>query len=99
MQGWGGINSPRPFGLGQADPGPALSSGPGLAQRRISVFLGRDRPNPFWAEIGPTFFGLSPAQLVGPDQPNPFNIIYLYIILFCIIYICIHVLKQKKTKK
>jgi len=34
--------------MGQADPGPALPSGPGLAQKRISVF---------WAEIGPTLLG------------------------------------------
>jgi hypothetical protein len=47
-----------------------------LAQKGNISFLGRDRPNPFWAEIGPTPFGLSPAQLVGPDQPSPFNIVY-----------------------
>jgi len=72
MQGWGENNSPRPFWLlGQADPGPAPPSGPGLAQKGNTSFLGRDRPNPFWAEIGPTPLGLSPAQLAGPAQPSP----------------------------
>ena len=43
-----------------------------------------------WAEVGPTLFGLSPTQSVGPDQPSPFNIIY---IIFCIIYIYIYMKK------
>jgi len=35
--------------MGQADPGPSLPSGPGLAQKRNTRFLlGRDRPNTFW---------------------------------------------------
>jgi len=39
MQGRGENNSPRPFWLlGQADPGPALPSGPGLAQKGILEF-------------------------------------------------------------
>jgi len=43
--------------MGQADPGPALPSGPGLAQRRISVFGPRSAQSIFWAEIGPTLLG------------------------------------------
>jgi len=84
MQGWGENNSPPArFGLGQADPGPTLSSGPGQARKRILVFgprsaqsiLGRNRPIPFGAESGPVGWA-------GPAQPILFNIIY---IIFCII--------------
>ena len=62
--------------MGQANPGPARSSGP-------------EEDNSIWAEIGPPPFGLSPAQLVGPDQPSPFNIIYYiyYILYYIYIYI------------
>ena len=66
MQGWGENKSPRPFWLlGQADPGPALPSGPGPAQ---PCLLGRVRPRreyyfgprsaqSNWAEIGPILLG------------------------------------------
>jgi hypothetical protein len=63
--------------LGQAGPGPAQSSGPGLAQKRI-----------FWAEIGPIFFWGRPRPIIvqpsilgrvwprkeflGRDRPNTF---------------------------
>jgi len=83
--GWGGNNSPpgqfccwarlalaQPCLLGRVWP-----------RRAYQTLLGRDRPNPFWAEIGPTPLGLSPAQLVGPAQPSPFNIIYY--ILYCFV--------------
>jgi hypothetical protein len=77
-----------------------------LAQKGNISFLGRDRPNPFWAEIGPTPFGLSPAQLVGPDQPSPFNIVYYiyYILYYLYIYIYIYekiikILQKKLFKK
>jgi len=42
--------------LGQAGPGPAQYSGPGLAQKRI-----------VWAEIGPIFFGAD----LGPSLSSP----------------------------
>jgi len=65
MQGWGENNSPRRFGLlGQAVPGPALPSGPVLAQKGI---LG------FWAKVGPIYFGPRSAQFIlGRDRPNLF---------------------------
>jgi hypothetical protein len=55
--------------LGQAGSGPAFMYGPSPTQTR------RSRVN-CWAEIGPTPFRLSPAQLVGLAQSNPLNIIY-----------------------
>jgi len=57
MQGWGENNSPRPFWLGPGGswPSPVFWAGSG-PEENISV-LGRDRPNPFWAEIGPTILG------------------------------------------
>jgi hypothetical protein len=81
MQGWGEINSPRPFWV--------------WAKRVLAqpCLLGRVWPRReyffFWAEIGPIHFGLSPAQSVGPDQPSPFNIIYYiyYILYYLYIYI------------
>jgi hypothetical protein len=53
--------SPDVF-VGQTDSGPALLSGPGLAQT--------NKKENCWAEIGPTLLGLSPAQLFGPAQPT-----------------------------
>jgi hypothetical protein len=47
-----------------------------------------------WAEIGPTLLGLSSAQLVGPAQPNPPNIIYYILYFFCIIYIYRYIKKN-----
>jgi len=47
--------------LGQADSGPALPSGPGLAQKKIRELLSRDRPNSFWAKSGPVSWA-SPTQ-------------------------------------
>ena len=84
--------------LGQAGPGPAQSSGPGLAQKRI--FLGRDRPNTFF---GPTSahhcFGLSPAQWFGPAQPDLIlYFIYIYYILYYI-YIYIYMKNYKNYAK
>jgi hypothetical protein len=84
--------------LGQSGSGPAiLSSRPDLAQIKKESFLGRDRPNPFWAEFGPTLLGLRLAQLVG--RPSPHNILYYLLycfILFIYIYMDIY---QKKLKK
>jgi hypothetical protein len=81
--------------LGQADPGPALSSGPGLAQKILFSF--------FWAEIGPTHFGPKSAQQfwaesgpvgwAGPAQPIE------YYIIFCIIYIYIYIYIYEKIIK
>ena len=68
MQGWGENNSPPPrFGLGQADPGPALSSGPGLAQKIMCfLFFGPRSGQKFWAESGPVGWA-GPAMSSGPD--------------------------------
>jgi len=85
---WGENNSPRQFCcwarlvLAQ----PCLLAGPG-PEGDIS-FLGRYRPNPFLGRNRPNTFGLSPTQLVGQDQPSPFNIIYYILYLFWIIYVC-----------
>jgi hypothetical protein len=54
--------------VGQTGSGPSLLSGPGPTQTKNRRLC--------WAEIGPTLFGLSPAQLVGSAQPGPPNIIY-----------------------
>jgi len=63
MQGWGENNPPRPFWLlGQADPGPALPSGPVLVQKGILDF---------WAKVGPIHFGPRSAQhLWGCVRPS-----------------------------
>jgi len=66
MQGWGKIIPPAPFrlGPGRSWPSPVLWAGPGLEE---NVFLGRDRPNPVWAEIGPQFWAEpGPVVWAGP---------------------------------
>ena len=62
--------------VGQTDSGPALLSGPGLAQTKIGEFVGPRLAQPFWAESDPVSWA-SPAHII-------FYIIY-YI---CFIYIC-----------
>ena len=95
MQGWGENNSPAPFRLGPGGswPNPVFWAGSG-PEENVS-FLGRDRPNPVWAEIGPTILGLSPAQWFGPAQPDLilyFIYIYIYYILYYLyIYIYIYI--------
>jgi len=85
MQGWGEINSPRPFcsGPGGSWPSPAFWAGFG-PEENTSLWA-EIGPIHFWAEIGPTFFGLSPTQLFGQAQPD--LILYIIYIIFCIIYI------------
>ena len=63
--------------LGQAGPGPAQSSGPGLAQKRN--FLGRDRPNTFLGRprpiiVQPSLLGRvwPRKEFLGRDRPNTF---------------------------
>jgi hypothetical protein len=95
--------------LGQTCSGPAsLVDGPGWSWPSPAFWAGSgpEENISFWAEIGPIHFlgwnwpntfGLSPAQLVGLDQPSPFNIIY-YILYCFVLFICIHVLKWKNKK-
>jgi len=53
--------------VGQTDSGPARLSGPGLAQTEIEDFVGpRLAQIPDGLRSAHPFFGLSPAQLVGP---------------------------------
>ena len=72
--------------MGQAGPGPAQSSGPGLAQKRILVF---------WAEIGPTILGWVRPSRLGRTSPAHlilYIILYIYYILYYLyIYIYIYV--------
>jgi hypothetical protein len=96
--------------LGQTCSGPAsLVDGPGWSWLSPAFWAGSgpEENISFWAEIGPihflgrnwpnTFGLMSPAQLVGLDQPSPFNIIY-YILYCFVLFICIHVLKWKNKK-
>jgi hypothetical protein len=76
---------------GKIIPPPASVAGPGWSWPSPLFWVGSgpEEDDSIWAEIGPAPFGLSPAQLVGPDQPNPFNIIYYiyYILYYLYIYI------------
>ena len=58
--------------VGQNGSGPTRRSGPGLAHTKLGQLLGRDRPNPFWAESGPTPFGAESGLVswAGPTQPT-----------------------------
>jgi hypothetical protein len=100
MQGWGENNPPRPFWLlGQADPGPALPSGPVLVQKGILDF---------WAKVGPIHFGPRSAQhlwgcvrpsWLGRPSPAQFNFILCILFVCCIIYIYIYMKKLRKFCK
>jgi len=77
--------------LGQAGSGPALMC---LWARLIlahPLCLGQIWPRLKreirWAEIGPTFLGLSPAQLVG--RPGPAHLV-LYIIYYIVFVLFIY---------
>jgi len=108
--GWGGNNSPRWFlvlrqtcsgpaslvdGPGWSWPSPAFWAGSG-PEENIS-FLGRDRPNPFWTEIGPTPLGWVRPSWLGRISPAHL-ILYIIYIIFCIIYIDIYLYIWKITK-
>ena len=98
QKGGGENNSPRQrLLLGQAGSGPAQSSGPGRAQKCVIVSGPKSAQSIFWAEIGPTLLGLSPAQLFGSAQPD--LILYIIYIIFCIIYIYIYMKKLRKFSK
>jgi len=100
MQGWGENNPPRPFWLlGQADPGPALPSGPVLVQKGILDF---------WAKVGPIHFGPRSAQhlwgcvrpsWLGRPSPAQFNFILCILFVCCIIYIYIYIYIYEKITK
>jgi hypothetical protein len=101
MQEGGENNSPRWFlimlgqigsgpaiwfpSMGRTDPSPALLAG---------LVPAHDKTDFVWAEIdqmplGPRsaqhILGLSPAQFVGPAQPNPI-IYYILCILYCVLH-------------
>jgi hypothetical protein len=58
-------------------PESARLSGPGLAQTEIEDFVrSRLAQIPDGPRSAHPFFGPSPAQLAGPAQPSPPNIIY-----------------------
>ena len=77
--------------LGQVDPGPAQSSGPGLAQKSIIVFFWAENgPIHFWADLGPSLFWAESGLVVWAG-PARFNIIFYIYIIFCIIYIYIYI--------
>ena len=80
QNGWGENNSPRPFWLGPGGswPSPVFWAGSGPEE----YFF-------FWAEIGPIHFGLSPAQLFGPAQPD--LILYIIYILYFVLFIYIYI--------
>jgi hypothetical protein len=87
MQKGGGANNPprQRLLLGQAGPGPAQSSGPGLAQKRIIVFgpksaqfiFGPRSAQHIWGWVRPSWLG----------RPSLNLILYIIYIIFCIIYI------------
>jgi len=95
MQGWGENNSPRPFWLGPGGswPSPVFWAGSG-PEENVSFFLGRDRPNPFWAEIGQTILGWVRPSWLG--RPSLNLILYIIYIIFCITYIYIYMWKITK---
>ena len=80
--------------LGQPDTGPAGTSGPVLAQTEEVVGLISAQihfgPRSARSFIYFFIFGLSPAHLFGPAQPELFLYYLLYIIYYnVLIYVCI----------
>jgi len=86
----GKLIPPAHFGSGPGGswPSPVFWAGSG-PEENISLFFGPRSAQSILGRNRPNNFGLSPAQSVGPDQPNPFNIIYYiyYILYYLYIYI------------
>jgi len=74
MQGWGENNSPpAPFWLGPGGswPSPVFWAGFGPEDNVFFFSLGRDRPNPFWAESAQKFWAESgPVGWAGPAMSS-----------------------------
>jgi hypothetical protein len=55
-------------------------AGSGLAQKKRKYF-GSRLAQPFWADIGPLFFGFMPGPVIWAGSAHMFLIIYIYTFL------------------